>query len=178
MPFEFHRDDVDGARRHGHVLGGHRLLVDGVALLSRPARAHEVLRRELEVLGALLVNLDRDRVLKVQEQLDDFLPVAPEEKDPLGAQVLLALAEEAPGDCATTFTSRGASITSILMSLGPQSRSCFCLSVSAFFGSRLSFLRCASTIEAADVSKVGHPRESYGRKLYIGYTLRPLRRNG
>ena len=64
--------------------------------LLRGVRVLEVLRPELEVLGALLVKLDRDQVLKVGEQLDDLLPVGfPGEKDPLGAQFQLALAEEA-----------------------------------------------------------------------------------
>ena len=59
------------------------------------ARAHELLRPELQVLGALLVELDRDRVLKVGEQLDDILLVGfPGEEDLLRAQLLPALAEE------------------------------------------------------------------------------------
>ena len=73
---------------------GHRFLLNGEVLKhlveSRPARlaqlfsarAHELLRPELQVLGALLVELDRDRVLKVGEQLDDILLVGfPGEED-------------------------------------------------------------------------------------------------
>jgi len=56
----------------------------------------EVLSPEVQVLGALLIKVDRDRVLDVGEQLDDILPVGfPGEKVCLREQFLLALAEEA-----------------------------------------------------------------------------------
>ena len=80
-------------------------------------RAHEVIRQEIQVLGALLVNLDRDRVLKVQEQLDEILPVfesiIPVERDPLGAQFLHALAEEAPRRLRNLHHTRGASCVDV-----------------------------------------------------------------
>ena len=48
----------------------------------------QILCPELQLFGALLVKLDRDRVFEVAEQLDDRLTVsAPSKKDPpFGAQ--------------------------------------------------------------------------------------------